>query len=1033
MTKLFISYSHVDRPFATRLAQALGGRGYDVWIDEAGIHGGARWSTSVQEGLDTCDALVLVVSPSSMASKHVEDEWQYVLDQGKPVLPVMLEPTKVHFQLGRIHYVDFAERDFDHALDQLTKSITRVVGGAAEGEASSEHAPGSVEPEASPYRGLQAFREQDAPYFFGRESFTKMLVEAVRNRPMVAVIGPSGSGKSSVVHAGLLPALRSPEVNGGNEGGWTVLGMRPGDSPIHAVAGALVPLLEPDITTTGRLVEVRRLGDALTDGTVRLAEVLELLAEKRQDVGQLLLLADQFEELYTLCPEERTRRAFQDLLFETAFQSGRGIALKLGLTLRADFMGHALAYRPFADAVQHHQVLLGPMNRDELARAIVKPAELHGYRFESGLVERIMDDVGDKAGRLPLLEFALAKLWEAREGGRLTHAAYEQIGYVEGAVARHADAVYERLDETDRLRTRRVFVQLVQPGEGTEDTRRIATHAELEDDWDLVHRLAGDRLVTTGLGTDGEQTVEVVHEALIRSWGRLIGWMRHDRRFRTWQERLRFAIRQWSDADRDPDALLRGVPLAEAADWSEERGDELVAAEQAFIEESVALREQRQAERDARRQRELDAAHQLAKAERKRAEHQAHAARTLRRRAVYLGGALAASAALAVAAWSASRSATRQAELARSSVLAARARTFLERHDTERALALALEAADIEDPPSDAVRVLAEAGLGPGTRFVLDGHSQAVTSVAISPGGETLYAASSAIWTGEAQSEDKAIRVWSMVSGEEIGRLDGAGEAAHSIAVSPDGNRMAAGLTDGRVALWDTRDRRLRRTWQAHSSGTRARVREIMFVKGNEQVLTGGSDGAIRLWDVERGLEVAELEDGGPTIWRLALDDTQRHALAIDSDDRVRAWDLETGKEVFSYEADNRAVHRAVAFVPGRHEAVLALADRLEHRDLETGALIREFPLPGEFFDAVVVSPDWCVRGRGLSLERRVRLGAGGPVADPSPFAATTPPSTTWPSARMVAPWPPPRPTGPCGCGTCAMARGWGCCIPRRI
>ena len=447
-----------------------------------------------------------------------------------------------------------------------------------------------------PDRGLHAFREEDSRFFFGREVFTDLLAGTIDASPMAAIIGASGSGKSSVVHAGLVPRLRA-ESKG--SGAWTVLDMRPGSRPFHALAGVLVPLLEPDITATGRLVEVRRMAEALADGTIGLPDLLELVGEKQPAIERILLLADQFEELYTLCPDERDQRTFQDILFAAAFEGRDGPQLKLGLTLRADFMGHALAYRPFADAVQHHQVVLGPMNREELARVIARPAELQGRAFEHGLVERIMDDVGEKAGRLPLLEFALTRLWDGQKAGWLTHEAYEGIGRVEGAVARHADEVFERLAKDEQDRTRRVFVQLVQPGEGTEDTRRLATHDEFGEAWSLVQRLADERLVTTGRDADDNQTAEVVHEALIRSWGRLVGWMKEDRRFRMWQERLRFAIRQWEETGRDEGALLRGVPLAEAERWQQERDEELSEAESTFIASGVHARVARQT--DARR------------------------------------------------------------------------------------------------------------------------------------------------------------------------------------------------------------------------------------------------------------------------------------------------------------------------------------------------------------------------------------------------------------------------------------------------
>jgi hypothetical protein len=270
------------------------------------------------------------------------------------------------------------------------------------------------------------------------------------------------------------------------------------------------------------------------------------------------------------------------------------------LTLRADFMGQALTHRPFADALQEASLLMGPMTRDELKSAIEKPAALQGAVFEPGLVERILDDVGEKPGNLPLLEFALTLLWEAQSDGWLTHADYEAIGCVEGALARYADEVFEGLDKADQEQARHFFIQLVKPGEGTEDTRRVATRDELpEADWNLVQHLADMRLVVTGRSPEGDEIVEVVHEALIQRWGQLQGWMQEDRDFRSWQERLRTSARVWEASDLDAGALLRGLPLRESEKWMNERGGELGSTEQDYIQTSLAERvDRRKAERE---------------------------------------------------------------------------------------------------------------------------------------------------------------------------------------------------------------------------------------------------------------------------------------------------------------------------------------------------------------------------------------------------------------------------------------------------
>jgi WD40 repeat protein len=538
---------------------------------------------------------------------------------------------------------------------------------------------------ASPFRGLAAFREADAPFFHGRERFTERLLSAVQRRPLLVVAGSSGSGKSSAVFAGLVPRLRAA-------GDWLVASLRPGTDPFRALATALLPFLSPALGDVERLLEAGKLAEALAAGELDLCDGLEPALQVQVETRCLLLVVDQLEELYTLCPEPEVRRRFVDALLAAAERSGRRRepCLALLLTLRADFMGQALAYRPFADALQEASLLLGPMDRTELRAAIEEPAEAQGAAFEPGLVQRILDGVGEEPGNLPLLEFALTLLWERHSRGWLTHEGYEAIGGVEGALARYADGVYGGLEEAEQAAARRVFTQLVLPGEGTEDTRRRASRPEVGDDnWGLVQHLADRRLVVTGRDAAGVEVVEVVHESLIGSWGLLRGWIEEGRAFRTWQERLRVALHQWEATGRDRGALLRGAPLVEAEGWLAERGGELSEAERAYLEVSLAARQARQEEEEARRRRELETAQALA-------EEQTQGARRLRRRARLLAGALLVALLLAVAAGILGQRARRNADLATSRELAAAA-VETARRDPELGVLLALEAVKAAD------------------------------------------------------------------------------------------------------------------------------------------------------------------------------------------------------------------------------------------------------------------------------------------------------------------------------------------------
>ncbi|MBL8045008.1 MAG: protein kinase [Anaerolineales bacterium] len=442
-----------------------------------------------------------------------------------------------------------------------------------------------------PYRGLFAFREEDAAFFFGREDFTDRLSDVVEKRKLVGVIGPSGSGKSSVVFAGLVPRLRQAATLRQARGqAWAFANLRPSARPFEALAAAFVPEDAAD-----RATDVQILSGALRSGSNNLGACTRQYLGQHPDASRLLVVVDQFEELFTLGAEPDVRRAFLDVLLEGM---ARNPALHIIFTLRADFLSQAFSHRPYADALQDSTLILGPMTRSELGRAIEEPARKQSVRFQSGLMERILDDVADEPGNLPLLEFALTALWDKQIARQLNHAAYDEIGQVAGALARYADDTYQGLSQAQKDQARSVFVQLVRPGENTEDTRRQATRTELGANWPLVQELASARLIVTNREPDHEETAEIVHEALIRSWGRLRDWMRANRTFRAWQERLRGMMQQWEVNSRDDGALLRGALLVGAEGWLAEREAEIGAAEREFIRTSISLREKEMAERE---------------------------------------------------------------------------------------------------------------------------------------------------------------------------------------------------------------------------------------------------------------------------------------------------------------------------------------------------------------------------------------------------------------------------------------------------
>ncbi|NCS57349.1 MAG: WD40 repeat domain-containing protein, partial [Microcystis aeruginosa G11-04] len=705
-----------------------------------------------------------------------------------------------------------------------------------------------------PYRGLFHFGPGDAEYFFGRKSFIETLFQATQTRNFIPLLGASGSGKSSVVFAGLVPKLQQ-------EGHWQFTHFRPGSDPFHALALALVPLYTTNLNETERLAQARQLANYLRDGDIALADVVAQI-QHNYPRERVLLIADQFEELYTLCHDEKIRRNFLDKLTTSPFER---VGMVLVLTMRADFLGNALSYRPFADVLQNTDLKLGPMNREELTEIIKKPAQKLEVTFEAGLVERILDDVESEPGNLPLLEFALTELWQRRQGKQLTHLAYTEIGEVQGALARHANEEYGKLSEAQREQMRRIFIQLVRPGEGREDTRRLATKAELgEVSWALVKQLADARLVVTSRSEEAQvETVEVVHEALIRNWGELRGWMDTDRVFRAWQERLRGAMGQWQQTQGDEGSLLRGAALVEAEEQLKQRPEDISQSEQDFIKRSLEERERIKQEKEARRRREIKTAWGIA------------------------AGSLVAvvvSTGLGLMAWKQ----TQQAEL---NLANARGFSSLSLFDKGKELDAFVEVIKAGKTlqnqhkyDKEVTNALQELLNRKSERNRLEGHYSYVYSVNFSPDGKTLVSGS---W-------DNTIKLWDVETGQEIRTLKGHDNSVYSVNFSPDGKTLVSGSADNTIKLWNVETGQEIRTLKGHDSS----VRSVNFSPDGKTLVSGSGDKTIKLWNVETGQEIRTLKGHDSVVYSVNFSPDGKTLVSGSDDKTIKLWNVETGQEI---------------------------------------------------------------------------------------------------------------------------------------
>jgi WD40 repeat protein len=737
-----------------------------------------------------------------------------------------------------------------------------------------------------PYRGLFAFREEDALFFHGRERFTQTLVEAVQRQDFVSVIGASGSGKSSVVFAGLVAELHQ-------QGSWKIVAFRPGQRPFQSIAAAWVTLRSPNLSQAKQLQSILQLAEAwrMEKDALRTAidtAVWELPGTK------LLFIVDQFEELYTQCQDVQERQAFIDSVLKVVELPN----VALVLTLRTDFLEQALAYPPLADVLRHSNQMLGAMSRADLEAAISQPAALLDVTLEEGLTDRMIEAVRLSEGNLPLLEFTLQELWEKRQGIKLTHAAYDEIGGLEAAVARHAEQAYGKFTELEKERSRQIFLQLVRPGEGSPDTRRIATRAEIGDEnWELVPYLASERLVVTGQDTIAKtETVELVHEALMREWSCIQAWIEENRDFRLWQESLRSTIQQWKKSNGDEEVLLRGKPLVDAENWLKRRSREL-AAEQEFIEASTA------GHKKQKRQKNLILGSISA--------------------IILLFATVA-----GLEAWR-TNAAKANAQLRE---LVAASQTLFEvyqqkkkteqysRKPYNRGLTqkknLDRQKQDSIDSYQDALVSALKAGrelqqtiypVDLTTRFqVLTALNQVVyegkfgTEIKL-PECEAFRGRVPIVMSVDRQmiacaNFDGTARLFDSFTGKKLNVFKGDANWANALRFSPDGKMMASGTIEGNVKLWNLATKKNINTLKTRKNFSE--ITSLSFSPDGQIVAAGSSDSTITLWNILTSQKIKTFNANSGAVLQIRFSpDGQMVAFIGNKDNKVKVWNFQTDKE----------------------------------------------------------------------------------------------------------------------------------------
>lgn len=882
---LFVSYAAADRHWVVGYLFDALGRSEVRYHHEEAFSLGVPRLVAFERAVRQCRRTLLVLSPAYVADSA--SEFVDVLAQAHgqetatwPVVPLLLEPCELPLRLRLLTSLDATDEDnWDEVVARLCADLGR------------EAPPPSPSPPC-PYPGMSPYAEAEADRFFGRTALVSDLVARLRAYPFLAVIGPSGSGKSSLVAAGLVPALRRSTEMG--PGRLEVRTLRPGPDPEAALAQALgaADLVDPAVAATSLLAAT---------GTER-----------------LLVVVDQLEERFTLGggPDGRTVTGNP---FEAAVKALAGApGVWVVCTCRADFYPQLMT-SDLWPLVGSYRAEVLPLDDDGLREAIERPAEAVGVYVESALVERLVADASDEPGMLPLVQETLVCLWEKLERRLLPLSAYEALvmprsaygGHeptgLQTAMARRADVALGALAPAERMVAQRVMVRLVQFGQGRGDVRRrqplpalLSTSPDPARAQAVIEHLAGHRLLTLSAGGPGDGAgpeepadaqVDLSHEALITGWPVLQEWLAARREGELTRRRLLDKADEWARLGGGEGGLLDAVELLEAERWlagpdASELGVDtnlvdVVAASRAAVERA-------EAEREGARQRELDHANALAAEQAERARVEAARADDQARNAVVLtrwGRAVGMVALVAVVAavlatllW---RKADKESRLNRSRELAAQARSLADER-IDLALLLAREAYDISPTREAEGALVTILERSPRLQRVFSDRTGRAGPARFDPAGNSIAAG----------GDDGRVVIWDVATGEAADVPYDGDIAVRSLDYSSDGALLAFSghHQDRTVTIWDVAaQNRARPPLVGHD----ADVRGVAFRPGQAQLASADAGGTVLWWDARSVAQLGRLGQGSP-VNAMAWDPSGAPTLAVGSEDgRIVLWDVE--------------------------------------------------------------------------------------------------------------------------------------------
>ncbi|WP_206790289.1 helix-turn-helix domain-containing protein [Amycolatopsis sp. MtRt-6] len=714
----------------------------------------------------------------------------------------------------------------------VTVAYVRACGGAADewkarwhavsAELAALRAPAADDDESAPYLGLSTFQAEDADRFFGREQLVAELAARVSNQPFTAVFGASGVGKSSLLRAGLGPRLSHVVV------------MTPGPDPVEACASWLT-------RTSGEPLDAVR-----AEITADPHGLHRMVRKSLPEAGdEFVVIVDQFEEVFTLCRDETVRAAFIAMLTAVTREPFGPVRVVLGV--RADFLARCAEHSDLVAALRDAQVLVGPLSPEELRQVIVNPARENGYVLEGALVTAMVAEATGQAGALPLVSHALLQTWRRRRGNTLTLAGYQAAGGIDGALAATAERTYAALADDQQRAAKDLFLRLTAFGEEGPHTRRRIARAELEPSADpLLDVLARERLITIA-----ESTVDLAHEALIRAWPRLGGWLVDDRDGLRVHRQLTEAARGWTELDRDDGALYRGARLAIAREWAADHRPDLTSVEREFLDTSG---------------RHADAA----------AAEAARRARVLHRLTAGLSILLVIAVGLSFVAWQQRRDAVAMHRIAVSRQVAGQAVAMrTSQPDMSKLLSTA---AFRMSPTMEAHGAVLSTAAAETYQSELLGHTDAISEAVFSGNGTVLATV----------SRDQTLALWDVTRRELIARLTGHDTWLRAVALSPDGRYAITGGDDATAVVWNLD----RRTKMSSLTGHRDRIRAIVFSPDGRTLVTADDSGTILFWETGTWTPTATATVSGGRVRAMSVTPDGRTLVIAVEDGHAHFWDL---------------------------------------------------------------------------------------------------------------------------------------------